>query len=88
MEFVPRSKSGKYRTSLALSQSETPGRTSQVPYLSDEEVCPLVQTIIDWSDLRTQSTVQDIPLLVSFFLSCHFFYFIFLYFVLFSRLIQ
>jgi hypothetical protein len=81
MDFVPRSKSGKYRASLALRQSETPGRTGQRPYLSDEEVCFLIQTILDWPDIRTQPTVQDIPLLVSF--SYHLVSVILFFFILF-----
>jgi hypothetical protein len=74
MEFVAGSRSGMYRASLAQSIGEHPGAPGNRPYLQPSEIDLLIQTILEWPDVRTHPRVSDIPLLVLFFIFLLFLY--------------
>jgi hypothetical protein len=64
MEFIAASKSGFFRAGRAADVGEIPGITGKHPYLRNDEASILIQTILDWEDIRTQPRVADLPLLV------------------------
>jgi hypothetical protein len=66
IEFVAGSKSGKVRAEAATDVGERPGICGTRPYLNAAEVDTLIQTLIDWPDVRTQPRVSDVPLIVFF----------------------